>query len=75
MTMSIWTRQELLEQIALCKAAIKAAITGDSYTIDGRSLNRQKLEALRSQLSYLEEELAALDKGRGPVIVVARPRR
>lgn len=69
---SIWTRQELLEQIALYKKALKACATGSSYTIGNHSLTRQDLEDIRSHLDYLAGELAALENGRGPVIVQTR---
>lgn len=69
---SIWTRQELLEQIALYKKAIMACAMGSSYTIGNHSLTRQDLDDLRAHLKYLEGELAALDAGRGPVIAYAR---
>lgn len=66
---SIWTREELLEQIALYKKALKACATGQSYTIGSRSLTRQDIAELRDHLNWLTEELAALDGQRGPVFV------
>lgn len=73
--MTIWTREELLTLIADWKAAYKAAFTGKSYTIGGRTLTRYELPEIRRQLSYLENELAALDGRRGPVSVRVRYRR
>lgn len=73
--MTIWTREELLTLIADWKAAYKAASTGKSYAIGGRTLTRYELPEIRRQLSYLENELAALDGRRGPVFVRARYRR
>lgn len=75
--MSAWTRDELLQQIAATKSAIHAATTSASYGIEGRSLTRQRLEALRAHFAYLENELAILDGkiGRGPHFVTVRPRR
>ena len=58
--MSIWTREELLQLLSLWKAAYKAASSGQSYTIDGRTLTRQNVAEIRAQLSYLERQLAAL---------------
>lgn len=73
---SIWTRSELLDLIALWKAAYKAAATGKSYSIEGRSLTRQDIPEITAQLDRLQNELAVLDgAGRGPVFVTARPRR
>ncbi|MDL2279083.1 hypothetical protein LJC15_00265 [Desulfovibrio sp. OttesenSCG-928-G11] len=73
---SVWTREELRQQIADTKAAISAALSAQSYGIENRNLTRQKLETLREHLSWLQNELSALDgSGRGPVFVTARPRR
>lgn len=69
---SIWTRQELLEQIALYKNALKACASGSSYTIGNHSLTRQDLDSIRAHLDYLAGELAALEHGRGPIIAQAR---
>lgn len=73
--MSIWSREELLSLLADWKAAYKAASTGKSYMIQGRTLTRYDLSEIRGQLSYLENELAALDGRRGPAFVRARFRR
>ncbi len=72
MSASIWTRQELIEQIALYKEALKACASGASYTIGSRSLTRQDIQDIRDHLDYLAGELSALQNGRGPVIVQAR---
>ena len=70
--MSIWTREELHDLIAAWKAAYKAASTGKSYTIQGRTLTRSDLPDIRKQLAYLENELATLDSGRGSKRVIMR---
>ena len=72
---SIWSREELLSLLADWKAAYKAASIGKSYMIQGRTLTRYDLSEIRGQLSYLENELAALDGRRGPAFVRARFRR
>ena len=72
---SIWTREELLSLLADWKAAFRAASTGKTYTIDGRALTRYELPDIRQQLTYLENELAALDGKRGPIFVRAQFRR
>lgn len=69
---SIWTRQELLEEIDLYKRAVKACASGSSYTIGSRSLTRQNLQDIRDHLDYLVGELAALEGRRGPVLVEGR---
>lgn len=69
---SIWTEQELREEIDLYKRAIKACASGSSYTIGSRSLTRQNLKELREHLDYLAGELAALEGRRGPVLVQGR---
>jgi bacterioferritin (cytochrome b1) len=69
---SIWTEQELREEIDLYKRAIKACASGSSYTIGSRSLTRQNLKELREHFDYLVGELAALEGRRGPVLVQGR---
>ena len=69
---SIWTRQELLEEIALYKKALRACATGSSYTIGSRSLTRQDLDKIRAHLDWLAGELDALENGRGPKLVHGR---
>jgi hypothetical protein len=69
---SIWTREELHEQIAQYKRALLKCASGSSYTIGTRSLTRQDLAEIRNHLSYLAGELAALDGRRGPLIVQGR---
>ena len=51
---TIWTREELLDLIACWKAAYKAASTGKSYTVQGRTLTRYDLPEIRQQLVYLQ---------------------
>lgn len=70
--MSIWTREELHDLLAAWKAAYKAAATGKSYTIQGRTLTRYDLPEIRKQLAYLENELATLNGGRGSRRVIMR---
>lgn len=72
---SVWSRDELLSLLADWKAAYKAASTGKSYSIRGRTLTRYDLAEIRGQIAYLEKELAALSGRRGPVFVQARLRR
>ena len=73
--MTLWTRAELLSLIDLWKAAYKAAATGKTYSIEGRSLTRQDLPEIRKQLDYLGNELAALKGRGGPFFVQGRVRR
>ena len=52
------------------------AASGQSYTIDGRSLTRQDIEDITAQLDYIQKELDKLDgNGGGVIIVKGRPRR
>jgi hypothetical protein len=69
---SIWTREELLEQVALYKRALKQCASGSSYTIGTRSLTRQDLPEIRAHLSWLANELAAISGRRGPLLVQGR---
>lgn len=70
--MCIWTKDELDEQIALYKKALKSVSVGQSYTIKGRSLTRQDISEIRETLSYFERELKKLAGQSGPVCVVGR---
>ena len=72
MKTSIWTKEELLEQIADWKAALKACQRGKSYTIGSRQLTRYDLPQIWDQLKRLQEELAALEGNSGPTLVQAR---
>jgi hypothetical protein len=69
---SLWTRDELLEQIALCKKALAKGTFGHSYSIGSRSRTFQSLSEVRNYLSYLTGELAALEGRRGPLLVQGR---
>ncbi len=60
---AIWTKEELHSLLAHWKAAYKAAATGKSYTIGGRSLTRQDLSEIRNQIDFLGRELRALESG------------
>ena len=59
--MSVWTRQELLENIALWKRAYRAVINGKSYSIGSRSLTYQDLDKIEAQLDKLQAQLDALE--------------
>ena len=76
MGMNIWTREELLEAIAICKAEKLKALSRASYSIQQRALVSQKIEVLDKALADYRRELAALETGHsGPRIVRAVVRR
>ncbi len=73
MTVSVWTKTELEEQITLWKTALKQCSMGKSYTIGSRQLTRQDISDIIDMLDYLTGELAAVETGtRGPVLVQGR---
>lgn len=73
MSIQIWTREELTEQITVCKDELKKCLSAQSYTIGTRSLQRQKISDLKAALSYYTGELEALERGgHGPVRVQCR---
>lgn len=74
-TSPLWTRSELLDLRNQWKAAYRAASTGKSYQIDGRSLTRQDLEDIRAELDYIQQQLEALDGKSGPHFVRGLPAR
>lgn len=61
---AIYTAEELEKELATWKKALTACATGKSYTIDGSTLTRQDLDAIRKHISWLMEQKAALE-GRG----------
>jgi len=61
--------------IADWKSAYRAAASGKSYTIEGRTLTRYDLDDIRQQLSYLEKEADKLSGHSGLLFVSAVPRR
>ncbi|MFI3270782.1 MAG: DUF6148 family protein [Pseudomonadota bacterium] len=64
--MTRWKKEELEELLALWKAAYRAASTGQSYTIQGRTLTRYDLPEIRAQIEYLSNQLDILEgKGSG----------
>ena len=75
--MSIWTEDELLEQITEWKAALLAASKSKSYTIGGRTLTTHDLPQIREQLEWLNAQLSMVrtGTGTGQRFVRAMPRR
>lgn len=71
-----YTLSEAQEELAVWKAAKRAAATGQSYAIEGRSLTRQNLSEINAQIDFFAEVADALTSGRsGPIFVTARVRR
>lgn len=69
---SIWTKEELQEQIVAYKAALLACASGKSYTIGSRTLTRADISDIRKQLDYFANEIAALEGRRGLMLVSGR---
>ncbi len=59
--MSIWTKEELEEQIAAYKNALLTCSQGKAYTIGSRSLTRSDMKEIKEMLDYFEEELNKLE--------------
>lgn len=66
---SIYTKEELHAEIAIWKKALAACATGKSYTIDGRTLTRQDIPAIRSHLDWLADMLAAAENRSSRILV------
>ncbi len=66
---SIYTKEELSAEITVWKQALTACATGKSYTIDGRTLTRQDLPAIREHLSWLSDLLASAEKRSSRILV------
>ena len=58
------TEAEITAELALVSAAISAILqTGQSVTVDGQTLTRADLAALREHRKALQQELAATQNG------------
>ena len=77
MNESIFTEEELQEQIREWKAALLAASKRKSYSIGNRTLTMHDLPQIREQLAWLNTQLKQLRTGRGASLrfVPAMPRR
>lgn len=73
--MSIWTIEELDEQIAIYKDALAKAASGQYISIAGRMLTQQNLSEIRKTLKYYEAERNKLVRGYGPIAVQGRVAR
>ena len=74
--MTIWTRDELVAQLAEWKKALLLCASGKSYGIAGRTLTRSDVADIRKTLSYLERKLNKIDGAPvGPVFVQGVTRR
>ncbi len=69
---SVFTKEELHAAIAEWKKALIRCAAGKSYTIDGQTMTRQDVDTIRSTLTFLQGELAALDGASS--VSFARPR-
>lgn len=74
--MSIYTIEEINEQIKLWKDALTAMSTSQSYPMpNGRSLTRADLSSIREHLEWLNNEKNKIVSGSGPRILQGVPRR
>ncbi|NDV20011.1 hypothetical protein GO013_11315 [Pseudodesulfovibrio sp. JC047] len=73
--MFIWdNRDEILDQIAANKAALKKALD-PNFTADGDSVEYVDLDMIRANIKWLGRELVVFDGVAGPVAVQGRIRR
>ena len=70
MANSIWTYEEIQEQITLWKKAYTHCAAGKSFSIAGRSLTRQDLGDIKKQLAYLKHELDKITGSNSRMIFV-----
>ncbi len=73
--MSIWTLEELDEQIATYKQALLYCSKSQSYTVGQRTLSRADLPEIRRTLRWLEREKEVLEGKAGPQMLRGRPKR
>lgn len=64
------TLDDATEMLAAYKSALKAVNSGQSYTIDGRSLTRANMKDINDGLAYWRGQVARLcmTGGAGPVV-------
>ena len=72
--MAIFTEQELNEQIAEYKKALKACAANKSYSIAGRSYTRQDIPELITALEWLDNQKSELEGNNFPRVRRAVPR-
>ena len=71
-----YTLEEAEAELAVWKNAKRAAATGKSYTIEGRSLTRHNLSEINAEIDRFTAIVDALSGGgSGPTFVQARVRR
>ena len=74
--MAIFTPEEIAEQKAAWKAALKAVSTGQAYTIGKRQLTRADTVEIRRTLEWLDEQASMTTAAAsGPLFVQGRVRR
>ena len=73
--MSVFTLQELEEQITAFKKALMAISTGQEYSIGNRRMTRADLPEIRKTLEWLAGDKHKLLGQGGPVVLVGRPKR
>lgn len=75
-TVSIWTEQELLDQIEVEKQKLTNLQAGKSVSdVSGRSIDYSEEEAIRRQLTYLKNELQKVRGEDAIKITNGRPKR
>lgn len=72
---TIWTIEELDQQIKAFKDALIALSTSQEYMVNGKRLVRADLPEIRNTLDYLAKEKSKLTGSRPHVIVSGRPCR
>ena len=73
---TIWTTEELDQQIKAFKDALIALSTSQEYMVNGKRLVRADLPEIRNTLDYLGREKAKLSMTGGPFVInAARPCR
>lgn len=65
--MAVFSKELCKQRLALWLAAEAAVATGQSYTIDDRSLTRASLKQIREQIEYWSGRLALAEEGRNRV--------
>lgn len=68
----MWTKEEARESLALWIEAERSVASGQSYKIGSRALTRASLSEIMERINFWRNEIARLEAGRPPGMVVRR---
>jgi len=61
--MSAYTKEEAQAELVIWKAALKAAASGQSYSVAGRTLNRANLKEIKDMVEWFGQQVNQAERG------------